>query len=537
MRARTYTSRTMTTPRKPTASAAEEHHLRDSFSGSRAAEVPGGFDERGATYLFPSVRGVAKSGKPTEWMITVRAYASEEDARASGRAPLVVSREIASGEDLTTPHVARIRTYRRIGDGAVLRGAPTLVFAGKSVGHCDETNAFCQALRDAHGLYNKYVRRMGGSARADVGTATRGRDVMPRPMLARVYSDVFSDDDDPSPLFVQRKYNGVRAVGMMLGGEAILYSRKGLLYEGFTELKREIALICGAWRDSRAPLRRDDSAERGEKKRAPARAIGTPCAPPARCTEHRARAIECEGRAIGGALYLDGELYKHGEPLQIISGIVRRANDDEAQSRLSFVVYDIFVVNEGCAAGNALTADERFAFLRAIARSEVARGLQRIIFAETETCVSRGGARAIDAARAYYERYLREGYEGAIVRMNAQYEHSPRDRHSSVLLKIKPVRDAEYRIVGFTTGERGRADGALLFVCETDGGDRFNITPRGPIADRIAQAREFARAEDNGRTVFENHWLGRALIVFFDELSPAGVPQRARTDGVLRVCE
>lgn len=257
-------------------------------------------------------------------------------------------------------------------------------------------------------------------------------------------------------------------------------------------------------------------------------------------------------------------MYYHGAPLQIISGTVRRKSalaakpidrtitpvaedfSDLTQHDLSFVMYDLFIVNKGSNTSNSLTFDERFAIMRAISRWNDARNpairLRKISFAETATFVSKPGGgvgeRAIDYALELYARFLGEHYEGAIFRLNTPYEHSVNGRHSKGLLKMKPVHDAEFTIVGFTLGENGRARGALLFTCEVSpGGARFNVTPTGTVASRIALATEFARVEDNGNTVFENEWLGKPLIVHFDELSPAGVPQRARTDGTLRTYE
>jgi len=421
------------------------------------------------TYLFPSIIGRAKTGKATEWLITVRIYASLADAQGD-RASLVITGALRENKDLDGAYVARILVYYRVGeDGKAQKKVPTYVTEGKREGCANQTNVLCQALRDAFGLYNKHLRRSGGERETAILL----------PMLARPYADIYGPDADPSPLYVQRKYNGVRAIGAMIDGEPRIYSRKGLFYDGFSALRDELAMLLGCAR----------------------------------------------------GVYLDGELYKHGCALPVISGIVRRVSSESAQNDLSFVVYDLFIVDEGAHSSNELPFSARLARLREIAG--VTRPIPHIQFAETFECA---GSRAIDRAMVLYARFLAEGYEGAIVRANARYVHSENDHHSDVLLKIKPVRDEEYKIVDYTTGRRGKAADALLFVCALPDNTTFTVTPTGTVEARKTQVREFARVEANGETVFANHWRGRMLSVFFDELSPKGVPQRARTNGEIRTC-
>lgn len=505
-------------------------------------DIPGQLSDDSKTYLFPEVTGQTQHGKISEWLITVRIYDDMDNARRN-RHSLVIAPEIANNKDKRNGYIARILVYCwTYSEGADKEGLtpykrePTFVERGKNVGRANETNVFCQALRDAFGLYNKQRRRAcaigdkpetsessedTSDTREYAGVPT----VFPLPMLAKPYADVFrSASAAPSPIYVQRKFNGVRAVGMVADGVTWLYSRKGIDYSGFPLVRADIQRICGAW--AQRMLWSEDAGSIN----------GT------------------YNPRQNGTLYLDGELYKHGMSLQQISGIVRRPSDTEAQNALNFVIYDVFVINKGGTEANNLPFDDRFSIIRAIQRSSAFNSLQRIQFAETFTCIDTKPdviprVLAIDRANDLCAQFLEEGYEGAIVRLNAPYKHSPNDYHSNVLLKIKPTHDAEYKIVGFTTGKKGKAAGALLFICETSdaqcnpqsnpqqGPIQFNITPTGTIARRIEMATDFARVEENGRTVFENNWLGRPLIVTFDELSTDGVPQRARTDGTIRTCD
>jgi hypothetical protein len=99
---------------------------------------------------------------------------------------------------------------------------------------------------------------------------------------------------------------------------------------------------------------------------------------------------------------------------------------------------------------------------------------------------------------------------------------------------MKPDFDGEYEIIGWTTGRRGKAADAVMINCKTAAGKEFAVTPAMTLEMRRALARKMSEVEPNGKTHFINHWLGRPLIVTFDELSKDDVPQRARTKMVIR---
>jgi ATP-dependent DNA ligase len=435
--------------------------------------IPGAFNRARTAFELPPIK---MRGNRAEWRIAV-------SVAEHGTHIIPISREMRANEPLDASIVGVITS--RI-DSQIF--VPTYVYKGKNIGRANETNVFCQALRDAYSIHLRHLRR------AQPARVT--------PMLARV-----ARDDDRAwtrEVYVQRKYNGLRALATLdrATQSVILYGRRGLIFTGFPYIKQEIARIIASLRDTRQ-------------------------------------------------VYLDGELYKHGLPLQTISGIARRgatigaatngsstigaatngsstmgaATNGSSTQDLNYVVYDVFFARDTEADDTLFS--ERLASLRAIA----SLNLRAVIVAETFTCV--GESRAQDV-RNLYARFLREGYEGAIVRLDAPYDHSgASEYHSPNLLKLKPLFDAEFTIVDYARAEKGRAKGALLFVCETAGA-RFLVTPTGSIDTRKRMAREFARATTRGRTVFDTHWRGKPLIVMYEELSTRGIPQRARTDGIIR---
>jgi ATP-dependent DNA ligase len=139
-----------------------------------------------------------------------------------------------------------------------------------------------------------------------------------------------------------------------------------------------------------------------------------------------------------------------------------------------------------------------------------------------------------DDIQKLFNLYLSERYEGAMVRTNDPYRYSNGGYHSTNLLKLKPTRDAEYKIIGYTVGVKGKTTDAILFVCETDNKINFNVTPAMEIAERTALAKLMASEVSPGVTHFDANYLGKKLIVYFDDLSKDLVPQRARTKGEIR---
>jgi hypothetical protein len=116
-----------------------------------------------------------------------------------------------------------------------------------------------------------------------------------------------------------------------------------------------------------------------------------------------------------------------------------------------------------------------------------------------------------------------------MVRLDGPYILSTNDYRSPYLFKIKPSLDGEFEVVGWEVGLRGKAAGALMIICKTAEGTQFPVTPAMEISYRMALAEKMSIVEPNGLTHFTNHWLGKMIIVTFDEYSSTMVPQRART--------
>ncbi|QYB17618.1 DNA ligase [Pacmanvirus S19] len=441
-------------------------------------EIPGGFSEDHLTWLFPVIGSVNSHGKKTEWRVYVKVFRHNPDIilpNVPEDAFCVFEDSYLDNKPLPDDLRGWINVDSKVELGKIKKSVPTIVHKGKNLGKASATNVVCQALRDAYSLHNKQLKKSVSATKL-----TTAVEKLP-PMLAQVFKDqkVPPKIDAQNHVFVQRKYNGVRTVATLdmtkVNGNhvsrVIMYSRRKILYPGFSYIKAELMPVLEMyWGENRQ-------------------------------------------------LYLDGEIYLHGVPLQEISGYARK-EEQPTDLRVDFMIYDCFVANEP-----ELKFSERKLIL-----DEIFENFELKHCKEVETFEATSKEEIDDL----YKIFLEEGFEGAMVRVDSPYRYSFNERHCKDLLKLKPTYDAEYEIARWETGEKGKAAGALMIVCKTADGKEFPVTPAMELPDRMALAKKMSEIEPNGRTHFENHWLGKQLIVLYDELSKDNVPQRARTKMEIR---
>lgn len=433
-------------------------------------QIPGELSDDKTVYCFPQINSINnRTGKNTIWRIIVRLYRYVDDERRSEFVEILD--EYFDNKPMPAEIYGWIKVISKIEGGKVRDTDPTIVLKGKNPGRANATNVFCQTLRDALGLHNKQLQKTHS---AEQNTRVQ---LLP-PMLATLKEDLREPVDYSQPQFVQRKFNGVRAVAVIEPGDddqgtVIMYSRRRKAYPGFKYIKEELYPML-LW------ARQKNSA----------------------------------------IVYFDGEIYKHGESLQRISGLARKETSED-DLRVEYHVYDCFIPDKP-----SLLYPERKAILEEI----FAAAGNTAYVKPVETVRVRGDAEANEL----YQRYVAEGYEGAIMRRNLPYRYSFNDYHSTHLLKIKPTYDDEFELVGFTEGKKGKAKGALMLIFKTAKGFEFNVTPKGEINKRKELYEKMSEIEPNGKTHFENNYLGTMMTVEYAELSSDGVPQQSRTDMVIR---
>jgi ATP-dependent DNA ligase len=491
-------------------------------------EIPGELTLNGLNWAFPTVKSVNAHGKPTYWIVNVRAVPS-----TIGAAPLPDQLEQFLPLDRFLDNApADVYGWTKV-DSALEGAQPrmsdiTLVKSGKNLTRANATNPVCQALRDALGLYNKQLKkayspresRPGDSKKADTAKSTsvntaddtdvenassedgvQSTTAFYPPMLAKVFNTLKRPPtiDAEHPAYLQRKYNGLRAVVCYdaASQRAVMYSRTCGLYAD--------TVVC----DELTPV----------------------------LASYHERGVD---------VYLDGEMYAHGKPLQVISGVVRRIKTSNKKTTntngviVDFMVYDLFIP-----AQIEMLYSERKRML-----DELFAGRQFTRVKNVETFM----VRSRDEIKEHYRQFLMEKYEGAMVRLDQPYVYSWNGRHVTALLKLKEKLDAEYPIIGWETGRKGKAAGALMIICAivnsefdpamlpptplTNSDDsvdipgvvaHFPVTPAMKLPERMTLAKKMAETESNSRTHFENSWYGREITIYYEELSMDGLPLRATT--------
>ena len=176
---------------------------------------------------------------------------------------------------------------------------------------------------------------------------------------------------------------------------------------------------------------------------------------------HIVQAIEALGARD---VTFDGELYNHEwkDRFEELTSMIRSTAEKLGVADIvEYHVYDVVQPD--------VTFSRRAAYLDDTLASASA------VIVQVETLFIRDRAELM----ASYERFLDEGYEGAMVR-NAAGKYTI-DQRSKDLQKIKTMLDDEFLVFGVKEG-RGKLAGHAIFQCRTHGGIEFDAKLKGPTA-------------------------------------------------------
>jgi DNA ligase-1 len=176
---------------------------------------------------------------------------------------------------------------------------------------------------------------------------------------------------------------------------------------------------------------------------------------------------------------LDGELYTHGLSLQRINSLVKKWKPGESEV-INYIVYDFPYIN-----GESLQQRTRIDALKKLKKK---LKNTNIIVAEVFEINS------WEEAVAYEKQFVKEGYEGAIIRtFDGEYEFGNR---SDSLIKVKSFFDAEFEVVDFNVEKsdiNGKQIDAVLWICKNDQKSldgtykTFEVRPVGSFEFRAEQ--------------------------------------------------
>jgi ATP-dependent DNA ligase len=441
---------------------------------------PGGIDDKSHTYIFHKLTKKDSKGKIRYWQAFIRLVrdgarqtVNDWDLSLEKVFPLKDNYFYTNDHYCALPKncVAEMWAEHGIIDGKRVRNVPSYYDGVKNEGKSNQRHALHSAMIDARSQYLK-KEKAGSRAAVDNTTADSNDDAVATAVSQRYYPMLAEKYDDHKekitwPAFVQPKLDGLRCLAYydVEKKEVDMYSRSLHDFNG----KEHI----------RAILRR-----------------------------------VLKLKAFAG-VYVDGEFYRHGKRLQDISGIARRDNND---AELQYHIYDCFKPSD-----LSLSYIER----RKILDNFFAKlsDDEKNIICEVPTHV----VHAHEEIKSIFDRLVTEKYEGCIVRgPNSPYltnnTGTSQALRSKFLLKYKDKSTAEFKVVDFTQGAKGKAVGRIIWICSTEQGDRFNVT----MKDMDDAQQKALYSECLAAGVFVGKYKGRNLTVEFDSLSKTGVPQRAK---------
>ena len=200
-------------------------------------------------------------------------------------------------------------------------------------------------------------------------------------------------------------------------------------------------------------------------------------------------------------LILDGELYSHKlkHNFNKLMSLLRKkdptpAEIEECRKYVKYHVYDAPCIN-------SLTEKDPF-HTRFLAVQDLLNNIEYIEIVETTIVHNK------EELDALYEKYLAEGYEGQIVRLNGPYEN----KRSVFLLKRKEFVTEEFEIVDILEGKGNRNNIAGSVSLLKDG----RVFEAGIVGNfRFAETLYLDRAKN----------IGKMGTVKYFHLTPDGIPR------------
>lgn len=186
---------------------------------------------------------------------------------------------------------------------------------------------------------------------------------------------------------------------------------------------------------------------------------------------------------------INGELYISGESLQNITSAVKKPK--ELSKSLVFIPFELPLVS-------APYKDKVALLIKYIPIARITRE---------------------EMLEEFFTVTVEAGYEGIVIyNTDSIYQFNQR---SSTVLKYKPVADAEYKILSYTTDRNGHP----VFTCETHDGKQFKVKPKGTDEERKQII-----------TNFDSQYKNNYYKIEYEMLSDSGIPLKSIGVG-LRACD
>ena len=227
--------------------------------------------------------------------------------------------------------------------------------------------------------------------------------------------------------------------------------------------------------------------------------------------------IEAALQNMPDDIMIDGELFKFGLPLQTLVGIVRAA-ENKYKDDLWYQVFDLYDLKNKDA-----PFIDRYDKIK-----QIINNLPSKKYIKLSPNIKIGkftDYREFERAmNKVYRDFLSEHYEGIILRADhAPYEPGIHGKRSDFVYKHKPLLTKEFKIIGFTDGA-GKEKNAIIWICETKHGEKFNVRPKWPYEERIKIYNDIK----NNESLFNKKYKHKMLTVEYESLSIDDVPLQPR---------
>ena len=451
---------------------------------------PGKINKTTGSYEFPILYHLDDNNNKRMWQITIRLvkgnkkkYEIDWDLLCDDI--VLIKDSYLNGGKIPNGTNAQYYVETGVINGKITRHIPSYAEC-KNINKKNERNVFEQALVSAR---SKYLKKMESGFVIDIKGKQKNINLKYFPMLVHKYDEKI--ENVKYPVMVQPKLDGTRCITFLnkpknkkiqdcSADDIVMYTRQQKDYTGFLHIK-ELLL---------EPLIELWNVEKKE------------------------------------SVYLDGELYKHGENLQTISGAVRNPNRDKIKEykNIQYWIFDLFYPSE--------------LNLTFIKRVDILNDLfillkKNKIIVKTPTYKIRK-KKDLDII---YKKHLNDKYEGIIVRnMDSLYLTHPTKESAKIrskyVLKRKKRYSNEYEVVDFKQGDKGRDIGAVLWILKTTDSKgkehQFNATPKNITYDERYEIFKKLKSDKN---LFNKKYRGRMMTVEYEDLSKKNVPLRAKSIG------
>ena len=437
--------------------------------------------EKDGLYYSPTLKIKDAKGKTRTWTIVVKPLISIFDRNEFNRDKL--NRD----ELMNKPKIETVYfTISGLEDGKQVISAEKTV-SGKGLNTKGETTSLTQAILDARSEYNEHIKK-GYVSEADF-LSKREID-RPFPMALHDVSKKNNWSRIHFPAYIQPKYDGTLFIQKLKIDELtnkILYTTYSRGRETYVGQEQTLVLE----KDFKCFLSK----------------------------------LKDNLKIKVNNIFLIGELWKKGYSLQDISGATRQ-QEVQSDLKLEYHIFDISVYPPK----NDLKDDQYKEFEDFLKFKDRLKILDIFFSCNTNPYIKQVPTILVKdkaEAESYYNKYLNDKLEGAVIRnIDAPYEWGEygeiRVYHS---LKWKPRFDEEFILKDFKQGTKGKEVGAIIFILATKAGKEFSATPNWPYDIRQKAFKTLSQGD------LWSKIKGAEMVVSFSIKSQDGVPQQPKVLG------